>query len=150
MSSEAAFTERLAATAEAAIANDPGLTKRPVNDLKRDIPTTKTLAINDPSAVAPMSRTDVIRRDASDKLVDNARTENARARKAINDIESRRAMKRAELTEKYRQRAEELVAERERDLQRLELDFDHESEGPLALLRVTQRLLSEEERSWNA
>lgn len=114
----------------------------------RDVPKTNTLATQpigngfaagaSPLGIRPAEG---IRADAADKVLETARAEHERARKAINAIELARQMARAEALEKFRVRAEELMAEREQELTRIENDAERRAAAPLALLRVTGRLV---------
>lgn len=115
----------------------------------RDIPKTHTLATPLApgfSTATPTRRAEPIRSDAAVRFIENAKAENERARRAINQVEMERQIARAEAVERFRVRAEDLIGERERELTRIDTEYETKAAGPLALLRVSARLLLEEQK----
>ena len=90
---------------------------------------------------------ETIQPGAALKMVELAKAEHERARRAINQMELERQVLRASTLEKFRVRAEELMAERERALAQFERDHETRVSAPMDLMRVSARLFERTEEA---
>jgi hypothetical protein len=90
---------------------------------------------------------ETIQPGAALKMVELAKAEHERARRAINQMELERQVLRASTLEKFRVRAEELMAERERALAQIERDHETRVSAPMDLMRVSSRLFERTEEA---